>query len=192
MNTPRRSGRLATKPTPKYFDENEPVTNAIETFCDKKGLLYTDDLFTEFKAWLSTADKYDIEKYDWHTGSYVPKTDIESAMFWAKNHSITLKNQVYQIKLFNALMKRCEEKGIEYSDSMYKELIDWTSDPANKYDINYMYLKGNTPTIYKPRPAVQSVNKWFAAVKKAAKATKETPVTLDAEPSPAAVPFWGS
>jgi hypothetical protein len=183
MTLPRRSARIASKPTHKYFDENEAVINAIETLCDKKGWLYTDDLLTEYKGWLSTADKYDIQKYNWYSGSYIPKTDIECAMFWAKKHSTTLKNQAYQIKLQMALLKRCEKKCIEYNHSMYKELIDWASDPAHQYDINYMYLKGNTPTIYKPRPASQCVNKWFAALKKNGTVFPTAPAAAPAVPA---------
>ena len=160
----RRSTRLASKPTPKYFSSDEDIVTVLETRCDKKGWLYSDALVTEYKAWRATASKLDTEKYDWRTGKYVAKDESDCILYWANYYSTTLKNQARHVKLNNALRKYCEEKSLKYSHSMLIELDEWVSDPANKNDINYVYYTDSLidPVLYQPRSASHCVSKWFS------------------------------
>lgn len=164
----RRSARLASKPTPKYFSNDEAIATVLETRCDKKGWLYSDTLVSEYKAWRATATIIDTEKYDWRTGKYVPKAETDCILYWANYYSTTLKNQARHVKLNNALRKYCEENDLQYSRSMLIELDEWVSDPANKDAVNYVY---NTdclidPVLYQPRSASQCVSRWFSAQEK--------------------------
>jgi hypothetical protein len=139
---PRRSRRLANKPTPKYFteeDEQDEIAEVIEAVCAKKGYEFSEDLITEFNTWLPTADKYTTQKYDWRTDKYTAKTKLEMAKDWAMYYSKSLLEQRKMSKFSKAIVKYCEKNNIEYSLLMDKKFSEWKADPTNKKLITYTY-----------------------------------------------------
>jgi hypothetical protein len=188
---PRRSRRLANKPTPKYFteeDEQDEITEAIEAVCAKKGYEFSEDLVAEFEAWLPTADKYTLEKYDYKTDKYIPRSKAEAAKEWAMYYSKSLLEQKKQQKFSKAIIKYCEKNNIEYQDVMAEKFAAWKADPANKKLITYTYTYYNyggcdcptcDPTGEKKKAAeakateysyergpTYCINKWFSTLKK--------------------------
>lgn len=184
---PRRSKRLVNKPKVQYFtkeDEDDEIAEAIEAVCAKKGWVYSDDLMTEFETWLPTADKYTLEKYDYNTDKYIPRSKPEIAKVWARYDSTSLQKQQKQLKLNKGLIKYCEKNNIEYQDLMADKFAAWMADPANKplITITYKNFGGDSccnctscnPTgapsvtseyIYDRSPAY-CINKWFSTLKK--------------------------
>lgn len=202
----RRSRRIANKPKVEYFnkddesdndisddsdeeyiDEEDDVVEVIEAVCDKKGWTYSDSLLTEFNAWLPTADKYSLEKYNWKTQKYIPRTKIEMAKYWAQYYSSSLQKQEKQEKLNKSLIKYCEKNTIQYDPKMTDKFAAWMADPANKKLITATYtsyIRACTCTICDPtgekkkaaetktieyrydRSPAYCINKWFSTLKK--------------------------
>jgi len=175
-----RGRRNIGKPRPKYFDEEDEIAETIESFCIKKHLFYDDELVTEFKDWLLTADRYALERYDYSTNKFIPYPKAEVVIYWAHNFSTTLKKQQKEQKLNKALIKYCEKNGFEYNPLMDEKCGAWMDDPVNKelltYTIYSRYCKCSdcNPTgvlreakkyTYDRAPGY-SVNKWFATLKK--------------------------
>ena len=178
--TLRCSSRHIGKPAPKYFDEEDEIAEAIESFCVKKHLFYDDKLVTEFKDWLPTADKYALERYDCRANKFIPYPKIEVVIYWAHNFSTSLKKQQTEQKLNKALVKYCEKNGFEYNPLMDEKCGAWMADPVNKklttYTIYSRYCKCSdcNPTgvqreakkyTYDHAPGY-CVWKWFATLKK--------------------------
>ena len=183
---PRRSKRNIGKPQKKYYteeDEQDEIAEAIETVCAKKGYEFSDDLVTEFEAWLPTADKYTKEMYDWGIDKYIPRTKLEMAKRWAMYYSKSLQEQQKLKKFSKAIVKYCEKNGFEYNPLMDQKFAQWRADPANKKLITYTYTysyggctcSGCDPTGTKKASATEysydrspayCVNKWFATLKK--------------------------
>jgi hypothetical protein len=180
---PRRSRRLANKPTPKYFteeDEQDEIAEVIEAVCAKKGYEFSEDLITEFNTWLTTADKYATQKYDWRTGKYTTKTKLEMAKDF-QYYSKSLLEQQKLKKFSKAIVKYCEKNGFEYDPLMDEKFAQWRADPANKKLITYTYssygctcgscdptgtkMASATEYSYDRSPAY-CVNKWFSTLKK--------------------------
>jgi hypothetical protein len=139
---PRRSRRLANKPTPKYFteeDEQDEIAEVIEAVCAKKDYEYSDEFVAEFNAWLPTADKYTLEKYDYNTDKYIPRTKPDVAKQWAMYYSKSIQEQQKLKKFTKAIVKYCEKNNIEYNPIMDKKFSEWKADPANKKLITYTY-----------------------------------------------------
>jgi hypothetical protein len=182
---PRRSRRLANKPTPKYFteeDEQDEIAEAIEAVCAKKGYEYSDELVSEFNAWLPTAD-WATKKYDWRTDKYETRTKPDTAKEWAMYYSTSLQEQQKQKKLSKAIVKYCEKNNIEYSPLMDKKFSEWKADPANKKLVTYTYNSysygcacgscdptgtkmANVTEYSYERGATYCINKWFSTLKK--------------------------
>jgi hypothetical protein len=182
---PRRSKRNISKPAVKYFteeDEQDEIAEAIEAFCAKKGYEFSDDLVTDFTAWLPTAsDIYTIE-YDWKTDKSIPKSKTEIAKEWLMYISNSIQQQKKQQKLNKAIVKYCEKKGFEYNPLMDQKFTEWKADPANKKLITTTYsnyggctcsscdptgTKKNSATEYSyERSTAYCVNKWFSTLKK--------------------------
>lgn len=175
-----RGRRNIGKPRPKYFDEEDEIAETIESFCIKKHLFYDDELVTEFKDWLLTADRYALERYDYSTNKFIPYPKAEVVIYWAHNFSTTLKKQQKEQKLNKALIKYCEKNGFEYNPLMDEKCGAWMDDPVNKelltYTIYSRYCKCSdcNPTgvlreakkyTYDRAPGY-CVNKWFATLKK--------------------------
>ena len=178
--TLRCSSRNIGKPTPKYFDEDDEIAETIESFCVKKHLFYDDELVTEFKDWLPTANQYTLERYDYSTNKFIPYPKTEVVIYWAHNFSTSLKKQQREQKLNKALVKYCEKNGFEYNPLMDEKCRAWIADPVNKelttYTIYSRYCKCSecNPTgvqreakkyTYDRAPGY-SVWKWFATLKK--------------------------
>uniref|UniRef100_A0A6C0DWV6 Uncharacterized protein n=1 Tax=viral metagenome TaxID=1070528 RepID=A0A6C0DWV6_9ZZZZ len=175
-----RGRRNIGKPRPKYFDEEDEIAETIESFCIKKHLFYDDELVTEFKDWLLTADRYALERYDYSTNKFIPYPKAEVVIYWAHNFSTTLKKQQKEQKLNKALIKYCEKNGFEYNPLMDEKCGAWMDDPVNKelltYTIYSRYCKCSdcNPTgvlredkkYTYDRASGYSVNKWFATLKK--------------------------
>ncbi len=180
---PRRSRRLANKPTRKYFteeDEQDEIAEVIEAVCAKKGYEFSEDLITEFNAWLPTADKYATQKYDWRTDKYITKTKLEMAKDF-QYYSKSIKEQQKQQKLSKAVVKYCTKHGFEYNPLMDKKFAEWMANPDNKKLITYTYssygctcgscdptgtkMASATEYSYDRSPAY-CVNKWFSTLKK--------------------------
>ena len=134
---PRRSRRNIGKPAPKYFNEEDEIAEAIESFCAKKHLFYDDELVTEFKDWLPTANKYALERYDYSANKFIPYPKTEVVMYWAYNFSASLKKQQREKKFNKALVRYCEKNGFEYNPLMDEKFAAWAADPANKELITY-------------------------------------------------------
>jgi hypothetical protein len=178
--TLRYSRRNIGKPRPKYFDEEDEIAETIESFCIKKHLFYDDELVTEFKDWLLTADRYALERYDYSTNKFIPYPKAEVVIYWAHNFSTTLKKQQKEQKLNKALIKYCEKNGFEYNPLMDEKCGAWMDDPVNKelltYTIYSRYCKCSdcNPTgvlregkkYTYDRASGYSVWKWFATLKK--------------------------
>lgn len=165
---PRRSKRVAAKTKVEYFtkeelaaDEQDEIAQAILDICDKKGLEYNDDLVTEFEDWLPTAPLYAIQKYIWRTIKVEPRRKIETAKYWAKYNSTTLKKQILQQRQdkasSKAITKYCEKNNIEYSSVMVEKFFQWKADPANKNFTHYTYYE---------RAPTYCVKQWFNTLKK--------------------------
>jgi len=176
----KRSRRNIGKPRPKYFDDNDVIAVTIESFCVKKHLFYDDELVTEFKNWLLTANWYDLEWYDYSTNMFIPYPKAEVVIYWAYKFSTTLKKQQKEQKLNKALVKYCEKNGFEYNPLMDEKCGAWVDDPANKelttYTIysRYCACSDCNPTgvlrqpeeLNRYRTPGYCVNKWFATLKK--------------------------
>ena len=182
---PRRSKRNIGKPTPKYFteeDEQDEIAEAIEAVCAKKGYKFSMDLVTDFNAWLPTADKYSLEKYDYKTDKYIPRSKAEAAKEWAMYYSKSIEEQKKLKKLSKAIVKYCEKNGIEYQDVMAEKFAAWKADPANKKLVTYTYssfsvcacgscdptgtkMASATEYSYDRSPAY-CVKAWFSTLKK--------------------------
>jgi MarR-like DNA-binding transcriptional regulator SgrR of sgrS sRNA len=189
---PRRSKRNIGKPVVKYFteeDEQDEIAEAIEAVCAKKGYEFSEDLITEFNAWLPTADKYSLEKYDVWTGKYIPRTKPDVAKQWAMYYSKSIQEQQKLKKSSKAIVKYCEKNNIEYQDVMADKFAAWKADPANKKLITYTYTSYNyggctcsgcdptgekkkvaaevkTETSYYERTPAYCVKQWFSTLKK--------------------------
>jgi hypothetical protein len=177
---PRRSRRNIGKPPPKYFDEEDEIAETIESFCIKKHLFYDDELVTEFKDWLLTADKYALERYDYSTNKFIPYPKAEVVIYWAHNFSTTLKKQQKEQKLNKALIKYCEKNGFEYNPLMNEKCGAWIDDPVNKELTTYtIYSRYCACSQCNPTGVLREakkytydrahgycVNKWFATLKK--------------------------
>jgi hypothetical protein len=181
---PRRSKRNINKPKVQYFtkeDEQDEIAETIEAVCVKKGWAYSDELVTEFEAWLPTADKYSLEKYDYNTGKYIPRTKPDVAKYWAQYYSTSLQKQQKEQKLSKGLIKYCEKNNIEYQDLMADKFAAWMADPANKKLITKTYksssgcncgacnptgaLRTKNEYSYELGPTA-CINKWFSTLKK--------------------------
>jgi hypothetical protein len=139
---PRRSKRNVGKPVVKYFteeDEQDEIAEAIEAVCAKKGWKYSDNLVAEFEAWLPTADKYTLEKYDYKSDKYIPRSKAEAAKEWAMYYSTSLQAQQKLLKISKAIIKYCEKNNIEYNPLMGEKFAAWKADPVNKKLISYSY-----------------------------------------------------
>lgn len=179
----RRSARLASKPTPKYFDENDLISDAIEEYCAQFDWEFSDDFVTEFNAWLPTADKYELEKYDYKTNTYVPRTTIEAAKYWTRYHCKSILEQQKLQKLIRAIANYCKKRGYEYNPLMDQKFTQWMADPANKSIITRTYstinygnwwstgvstpIQPTTTTYTYNRTTTYCLNKWFSTLKKA-------------------------
>ena len=173
---PRRSRRLAKKPKVQYFtkeDEEDEIAETIEAVCAKKGWAYSDDLIDEFNTWLLTADKYSLEKYDYKTDKYIPRSKPEAAKEWAQYYSTSLKKQQKEQKIAKGLIKYCQKNNIEYDDVMADKFAAWMADPANKKLITKTYKyygdcscgSCNPTGSYELGPTA-CINKWFSTLKK--------------------------
>ena len=181
---PRRSKRNINKPKVQYFtkeDEQDEIAETILAICKKKGWAYSDELVTEFETWLPTADKYSLEKYDYNTGKYIPRTKPDVAKYWAQYYSTSLQKQQKEQKLSKGLIKYCEKNNIEYQDLMADKFAAWMADPANKKLITKTYKSyggcscgscnpTGTPPVtseysYELAPTA-CINKWFSTLKK--------------------------
>lgn len=182
---PRRSKRVANKPKVEYFtkeEEQDETAEAIEAVCAKKGYEFSEDLITEFEAWLPTADKYSTQKYDWCTGKDIPRAKPDVAKYWTQYYSKNIQEQKKLLALSKALIKYCQKNNIEYKDVMGKKFAAWKADPANKSLITYTSYSGGSgcncgscnPTgapretkqySYEHTPAY-CINKWFSTLKK--------------------------
>jgi hypothetical protein len=189
---PRRSKRVAAKPKVEYFtkeDEQDEIAEAILTVCKKKGYEFSEGLVAEFEAWLPTADKYTLEKYDYNTDKYIPRSKAEAAKEWAMYYSKSIEEQKKQQKLSKAIIKYCEKNNIEYQEVMVEKFAAWKADPANKNLVTSSYTSYNyggctcsgcdptgekkkaaaevkTETTYYERTPAYCVNKWFSTLKK--------------------------
>jgi hypothetical protein len=189
---PRRSKRVAAKPKVEYFtkqDEQDEIAEAIEAVCAKKGWVYSEDLVADFEAWLPTADKYTLEKYDYKTDKYIPRSKAEAAKEWAMYYSKNIEEQKKKQKFSKNIIKYCEKNGIEYQDVMAEKFAAWKADPANKNLVNYTYTSYNyggctcsgcdptgekkkaaaevkTETSYYERTPAYCVKAWFSTLKK--------------------------
>lgn len=180
---PRRSKRNIRKPIKKYFDEQDDITEAIEDICDKKGWVYSDDLLTDFNAWLPTAQQYELEKYNYRTDRYEPKTKPELAKEWTQYISKNIQKQKRQQQLNKAVAKYCQKHGFEYSPLMEEKFAQWMADPANKklitktYPINSCICSSCDPSGEKKNTATCNdytydigpsacVAKWLSTLKK--------------------------
>jgi hypothetical protein len=182
---PRRSRRLANKPKVEYFtkeDEQDEIAEAIEAVCVKKGYEFSDELVTEFEAYLPTADKYATEKYDYNTGKYITRTKPEIAKQWAMYYSTSLQEQLLLKKLSKAIVKYCEKNNIAYQEVMAEKFAAWKADPANKKLITYTYSSfsgcacgscdptgtkmANTTSYTYERTPTYCVKQWFSTLKK--------------------------
>lgn len=200
---PRRSKRNIGKPTPKYFDEDDEIAEdsddeyideedeiveAIKTVCAKKGYKFSKDLITDFNAWFPTADKYILEKYDYKTDKYIPRTKPEIAKQWAMYYSKSIQEQ-QKIKRFSkVIVKYCDKNSIVYDPIMDKKFSEWKADPANKNLITSSYTSygyggctcsgcdptgerkkaaaAKTETTYYERTPAYCVKQWFSTLKK--------------------------
>jgi hypothetical protein len=177
---PRRSRRNIGKPAPKYFNEEDEIAEAIESFCVKKHLFYDDELVTEFKDWLPTANKYALERYDYRANKFIPYPKTEVVMYWAYNFSTSLKKQQMEQKFNKALIRYCEKNGFEYNPLMDEKFAAWVADPVNKGLITYTICSRYCACSYCNPTGIQReakkytynrvpgycVNKWFATLKK--------------------------
>ncbi len=182
---PRRSKRIAKMPKVEYFtkeDEQDEIAEAIKSVCVKKDWEYSDDMVSEFEAWLPTADKYTLEKYDYKTGKYILRTKLECAKEWVMYYSKNIEEQKKQQKFSKNIIKYCEKNNIEYQDVMAKKFAAWKADPANKKLVTYTYnsYSGCTcdscdPSGTKMASAIEytydrtpayCINKWFSTLKK--------------------------
>lgn len=197
---PRRSKRNAGKPKVQYFTEedqhdneveddsdeeyidvDDDVAETIEAVCSKKGWTYSDELVTDFEAWLPTADKYALEKYDYKTGKYIPRTKLEVAKYWAQNYSSSLQKQKKQLTLNKSLIKYCQKNNIQYDTKMADKFAVWMADPTNKKLITSTYTgyngcscascnpngeKRESKEYSYDRSPVYCINKWFSTLKK--------------------------
>lgn len=181
---PRRSKRLLNKPKVQYFtkeDEQDEIAEAIEAVCAKKGWTYSDDLLTEFETWLPTAGKYSLEKYDYKTDKYIPRSKPEVAKEWAMYYSTSLQKQQKEQKLIKGLINYCKKNYIEYQEVMGDKFAAWMADPANKKLITYTFKSGGgcdcsscNPNGIKREVQVYTynrgdaycINKWFSTLKK--------------------------
>jgi hypothetical protein len=162
---PRRSKRLAGKPKPIYFpkeDEQDEIEDLIESICKKKGWQFSEDLITEFNAWMVTKDKYGCHKYDYKTNKYVPKPMNELVKDWLMYYSEDIQQQQKQQKRAKAILNYCKKNNIEYIPLMDEKFAQWAADPANKKLITYSI---GGPATY-DRTAGHCVNKWFSTLKK--------------------------
>ncbi len=178
---PRRSKRNIGKPKVEYYtkeDEQDEIAEAIEAVCAKKGYVYSDDLVAEFEAWLLTVDKYALEKYDYKSDKYIPRSKAEAAKEWAIYYSKGIEGQMKQKKTSKAIVKYCEKNGFEYSSLMDEKFAAWMADPANKDLITVTRTYGgcncsqcnskgdaNTSYTYNKTPA-GCIKTWFSTLKK--------------------------
>jgi hypothetical protein len=182
---PRRSKRNINKPKVQYFDQEDEldqITTAIEAVCVKKGYEFSDELVTEFEAYLPTADKNATEKYDYNTGKYITRTKPEIAKQWAMYYSTSLQEQLLLKKLSKAIVKYCEKNNIAYQEVMAEKFAAWKADPANKKLITYTYSSfsgcacgscdptgtkmANTTSYTYERTPTYCVKQWFSTLKK--------------------------
>jgi hypothetical protein len=163
----RRSARLASKPAPKYFDEDDFIYDTIEQYCTKYDWEFSDNFVAEFNAWRHTVHKYALEKYDSKTGTYVPRTTAEAANYWTRYCcNSTLEQQKAQ-KLIRTIDKYCQKNGFEYCPLMVQKFTKWMADPANKKHITITYRSQYEPNGYTYyRNTNQCINKWFSTLKK--------------------------
>jgi DNA polymerase/3'-5' exonuclease PolX len=161
---PRRSHRLAKKPKPNYFpkeDEQDEIEELIEAICKNKGWEFSEDLITEFNAWMITDAKYGSHKYDYNTNKYVPKPMKELVKDWLMYYSEDIQQQQKQQKRAKAILNYCKKNNIEYTSLMDEKFAQWAADPANKKLISYSL--GHAAY---DRTAGHCVNKWFSTLKK--------------------------
>jgi hypothetical protein len=161
---PRRSKRHAGKPKPIYFpkeDEQDEIEDLIESICKKKGWEFSEDLITEFNAWMITEDKYGCHKYDYKTNKYIPKPMNELVKDWLMYYSEDIQQQQKQQKRAKAILNYCKKNNIEYIPLMDEKFAQWAADPANKKLITYSEGRATYD-----HAAGYCVNKWFSTLKK--------------------------
>ncbi len=147
--------------SPTYYTEENDIATAMKEVCDANGWIFTEDLIADFNAWLPTADNYSITKYDSKTGTYIPKTRIETAKYWVQWNSVNTHKQNLQKRYIYAIMKHCKEHGFEYTPLLYEKFSLWKDDPNNKKLISHTYDGGYT---YYLRPDY-CVSVWFSTLK---------------------------
>lgn len=177
---PRRSRRLADKPTVKYITEEDEIYEAIEAVCAKKGYEFSEDLITEFNAWYPSLCTV-TEKYNRITGKLEPMSRYEIATQWAMYYSKSLLEQKRQMMFAKAILKYCEKNGFDYNPLMDKKFSEWMADPANKKIITYTYFpivctcsrclpfgtkKPDNTEYTLERSPTYCINKWFSTLKK--------------------------
>ncbi len=180
---PRRSKRKV-----EYYTEQDEIADAIDAICTKRGWEFSQDLITEFEAWLPTADKFSSEKYDYHTATFIPRTKLEMAEKWALYYSNFIQEKKNQLKITKTIINYCKKHGLEYNPLMVQKFAEWKADPANKNHVIYTF----TTVIYNgtawnaanlpngvleseltkideeqtARSPAECVNKWFSTLKK--------------------------
>jgi hypothetical protein len=161
---PRRSKRLAGKPKPIYFpkeDEQDEIQDLIESICKKKGWEFSEDLVTEFNAWMIVEEKYGVQKYDYKTNKYVPKPMGELVKDWLMYYSEDIQQQRKEQNRAKAILNYCKKNNIKYTPLMDEKFAQWAADPVNKKLITYSEGRATYD-----HTAGYCVNKWFSTLKK--------------------------
>jgi DNA polymerase/3'-5' exonuclease PolX len=110
--------------------DDEKAEEALKVYCIKNNYTYSDEILKEYKKWLPTATKWDLEKFEYDANEYVSRSVAELASQWAENYSKTLLPQHLANKYVKALMNYCKWNNIVYQPKMLEKLNAWRE--ANK------------------------------------------------------------
>ena len=151
--------------------DDEKAMEALKIYCIKANYAYIPALLEEYKKWLVTASKWELEEYDYETKKYKPKSVTMIATTWAAIYSVTLKPLNVANKYKQGVINYCKKNNIVYQPLMLERLNSWRE--ANKDKLVNTYpgcgcgseCDGGKIITY-PMGHTAVINRWFATLPK--------------------------
>lgn len=151
--------------------DDEKAMEALKIYCIKNNLAYIPALQEEYKKWLATASKWELEEYDYETQKYKPKSVAMIATTWAAYYSTALKPLNVANKYKQGVINFCKKNNIIYQPVMLERLDAWRE--ANKDKLVNTFpgcgcgseCDGGKVNTY-PMGHVAVINRWFATLPK--------------------------
>jgi DNA polymerase/3'-5' exonuclease PolX len=162
-----QGGKVFKYPT----TDDEKAEEALKLYCIKANYAYIPALLEEYKKWLPTASKWELERYDYDAQKYKPKSAAMIATIWAAIYSATLKPLNVANKYKQGVINYCKRNNIVYQPLMLERLDAWRETNKDKLVNTYpgcscgSECDGGKVNTY-PMGHVAVINKWFATLPK--------------------------